>query len=175
MEFRLTRIEDATLAALLERLFPADELGPGAIEIGVLDYLRLSLDGPYAELLPIYRGALASIDGVARREYGRSFAELSPARQDVLVERLEQAQIVDLEASDAAGFFDLVWQHLREGLFCDPIHGGNRDMLGWRLIGFPGAQYGYTADEQRLNAVIAREPRSVAALSSLSDVSDTNG
>ena len=57
-----------------------------------------------------------------------------------------------------------LWQHLREGLFCDPIHGGNQGMAGWRLIGFPGAQFGYSADEQRLDVVIRREPRSVAQL-----------
>jgi hypothetical protein len=158
----LSPAEEATLEALLERLFPADELGPGAIEIGVPNYLRLALAGPYAELAPVYHSALAGIDAAARREFGRPFVALSVNDQDSLVDRLEREQIEELQQSETTGFFDLVWQHLREGLFSDPIHGGNRDMLGWRLIGFPGAQEGYTAEEQRLDAVITRKPRSLA-------------
>ena len=40
-------------------------------------------------------------------------------------------------------FFEALLQHTREGLFADPVHGGNRGMLGWRLLGHPGAQRGY--------------------------------
>ena len=42
-----TPAEANTLTAILERLFPADENGPGATEIGVLDYLDRALSGPY--------------------------------------------------------------------------------------------------------------------------------
>jgi len=162
----LTAAEAGTLGALLERMFPADELGPGALEIGVLDYLERALAGPYAELVPLYRRALAGIDEAARAEYGWAFDDLPPENQDVLIDRLERRQLEGVDQSDGPAFFDLVWRHLREGLFADPIHGGNRNMLGWRLIGFPGAQPGYTATEQRLDVVITREPRSVADLPS---------
>jgi len=40
-------------------------------------------------------------------------------------------------------FFDLLLQNTIEGFFSDPIYGGNRDMVGWKLIGFPGARYDY--------------------------------
>jgi hypothetical protein len=147
------------LGALLERLFPADELGPGALEIGVREYLQNALSGPYASLVPSYRAGLSALDRTARNRWKAGFAALTPERQDAVVEDLEQNRIPGAE-----GFFEVVWQHLREGLFCDPIHGGNQGMLGWRLIGFPGAQYGYSAEEQRLDVVIRREPRSVAQL-----------
>ncbi len=166
----LTDSETATLGSLLERMFPSDELGPGALEIGVLDYLRGALAGAYAELLPTYRQALAVIDRIATREFGHGFAHLQPDRQDAIVDRLERGHIEELRDSASVGFFEVVWQHLREGLFSDPTHGGNREMLGWRLIGFPGAQPGYSAEEQRLDAVITREPRSLADLR-LRDVS----
>ena len=147
------------LAALFERLFPTDELGPGAIEIGVLEYVQTALSGPYGRLLPAYRAGSAALDRVALERWKVGFAALAPDRQDAIVEDLEQNRIAGAE-----GFFELLWQHLREGLFCDPIHGGNQGMAGWRLIGFPGAQFGYSADEQRLDVVIRREPRSVAQL-----------
>jgi hypothetical protein len=156
--------ELALLGALLERLFPTDELGPGALEIGVLEYIQSALSGPYARLLPAYRVGLRALDDVALERWKVGFAGLASERQDAIIEDLDENRI-----PRADGFFDLVWQHLREGLFCDPIHGGNQRMLGWRLIGFPGAQFGYSAEEQRLDVVIRREPRSVAELQASRD------
>ena len=81
---------------------------------------------------------------------------LSAEQQDSLIGRLEQRGIAQIEQSEASGFFELVWQHLREGLFADPIHGGNKGLAGWKLIGFPGAQTGYSADEQQLDVIVSR-------------------
>jgi gluconate 2-dehydrogenase alpha chain len=143
-------------------MFPADELGPGALAIGVPEYLQRALGGAYAELLPTYKLALAGLDEAARQEWGEPFASLPAERQDSLIARLEQRQIARIEQSEAAGFFELVWQHLREGLFADPIHGGNKDLAGWKLIGFPGAQTGYSAEEQQLDVIVSRPTQSVA-------------
>jgi hypothetical protein len=162
----LTPVETATLSALIERLFPADNLGPGAVEIGVVDYLMGAFAGPYHGLLRVYRLGLAALEAVAQREHRQPFADLPAEQQDTIIARLERRQLQELRDTNAEDFFEVVWQHLREGLFSDPIHGGNRQMLGWRLIAFPGAQYGYTAEEQRLDVVITREPRSVADLPS---------
>jgi gluconate 2-dehydrogenase gamma chain len=75
-----------------------------------------------------------------------------------LIGRLDQRQIAEIEQSEAAGFFELVWQHLREGLFADPIHGGNRDLAGWKLIGFPGAYANYYELVDRHNYRFAAPP-----------------
>jgi hypothetical protein len=158
----LTEAERATLTALLERMFPADELGPGAAEIGAPDYISRALAGAYAELAPVYRRALAGLDQAARQTWGAPFAELAGEQQDSLIGRLERRQIAEIEQSEAVGFFELVWQHLREGLFADPVHGGNRDLAGWKLIGFPGAQTGYSAEEQQLDVIVSRPIQSVA-------------
>jgi hypothetical protein len=32
-------------------------------------------------------------------------------------------------------------QNVMEGFWSDPIYGGNKNMIGWKLIGFPGARY----------------------------------
>ena len=51
---------------------------------------------------------------------------------------------------------------LIEGFFSDPIHGGNRDMVGWRMVGFPGAYAGYTELVGRHNLRFERPPRGIA-------------
>jgi gluconate 2-dehydrogenase gamma chain len=43
-----------------------------------------------------------------------------------------------------------------EGFFCEPYYGGNRDMIGWKLVGFPGQQYGYK--DAYINKVIDLSP-----------------
>ena len=42
-------------------------------------------------------------------------------------------------------FFNLLLAHTIAGFFADPVYGGNRDMVGWKLIGFPGAQMSYAS------------------------------
>jgi hypothetical protein len=155
----LTGDELSALGAVFERLFPADALGPGALEIGVLEYTQQALSGAYQPLVPVYRSGLAAVDQVARGRHGRGFVDLTPEQQNGIIDQLEKDEV-----PGAVGFFGVLWQHLREGLFSDPIHGGNKGMAGWRLIGFPGAQFGYSAEEQRLDVAIRREPRSVAQL-----------
>ena len=52
-------------------------------------------------------------------------------------------------------FFRIVREHTVQGFFGDPAYGGNRDTVGWKLVGFPGAQWGYTS-EQMLPGVDSR-------------------
>jgi gluconate 2-dehydrogenase gamma chain len=43
-------------------------------------------------------------------------------------------------------FFNLLRRNTIEGMFCDPLHGGNVDMVGWQLIGFPGPRMSNAAE-----------------------------
>lgn len=160
----LTESEAKVVGAIFERMFPADEWGPGATDIGVLDYVLGALADAYADQVPVYRAIVRRMNEDARTDYASWFVELAPEQQDVLIERLEQQAATGDDQERADNHFGVLFQHLREGLFCDPMHGGNRGMLGWRLIGFPGAQYGYRAEEQQIDFVIRREPRSRADL-----------
>src|SRR5260370_39632606 len=72
-----TPAEARALSAILERLFPADEGGPGATEIGVLDYLDRALSGPYAELRDPYRLGLFAIDQAGSNRIPTDFAQPS--------------------------------------------------------------------------------------------------
>ncbi len=149
------------LDAACARLIPADELGPGAREAGGTRFIDRALaspygaharhyrQGPWREGTPqqgwqsrhnpaqLYRVAIFEIDARCRATRGRPFAQLSPDVQDVVLRALEHDEF-PLPGVRASVFFALLWKHVQEGFFADPIHGGNRDKAGWRLIGFPG-------------------------------------
>jgi len=134
--------EALIVAAATSRIFPTDQSGPGAREAGVVIYIDRQLAGPYgrdryrytqgpfedgppelgyqgkATPREIYRESLKDL---------KNFDQLSSEEQDARLQQIESSR-----------FFSLLRQHTIEGMFSDPIHGGNVDMIGWQLIGFPG-------------------------------------
>jgi len=134
--------EALIVAAATSRIFPTDQSGPGAREAGVVIYIDRQLAGPYgrdryrytqgpfedgppelgyqgkATPREIYREGLKNL---------KDFDQLSAEEQDARLQQIESSR-----------FFSLLRQHTIEGMFSDPIHGGNIDMIGWQLIGFPG-------------------------------------
>jgi hypothetical protein len=60
--------------------------------------------------------------------------------------------------------FEMIRTHVLEGVFSDPIHGGNRDFAGWRAVNYPGAHYVYSAEEQQVFEPLAKPYQSVADL-----------
>src|SRR5829696_7371886 len=143
----LTPYEARTVAAIFERLFPTDEKGPGAIEIGVLTYLDRALAGAYQDKADTYRLGLAALDLAARRRSGIPFADCSAEKQDALVTELEQGVLPNFRVPPQRDFFEMLRAHLQEGLFADPAHGGNRDKLGWKLLRHPGIWLENSAEE----------------------------
>src|ERR671912_771567 len=91
----LTPYEARTAAAVFERLFPTDENGPGATDIGVLAYLDRALAGAYRDKAETYRLGLAALDLAARRCSGVPFADCSEQIQHALVTELEQCVLPD--------------------------------------------------------------------------------
>lgn len=155
----LTPREQATLSALLDALFPADDTGANsASALGALNYILKALGGAYQFYLDAYRDLLAALNNAADGD----FAGAAPETKARLLKAFEanNADLIDLPQLDGITAFDLVWRHVREGLFCDPTHGGNTDFAGWKLIGFPGAQFGYRAEEQALGQRVTRTPKS---------------
>jgi gluconate 2-dehydrogenase alpha chain len=139
--------ELSTLESVFERLFPAGGEEPGAVEIGAAAYLEGALEGAYRNHLPAYRTGLASLNAAAQADFGSRFANVSWEQQDSLMSRLERGTLqgqVDLSQQD---FFALMRRHCLEGLFSDPIYGGNRDKSGWRVLGHPGVWLENSAEE----------------------------
>ena len=142
----LDAAERRTLETLFERMFPASVTGPGANAIGASFYLDHALHGPYADAVETYRMVFSGLDAASG-----GFADASEAQQHAAIAALEAGTLPGLREERPGVVFDLVLRHLREGLFGDPIHGGNRDMLGWRMVGFPGVEPGYSLEQQQLD------------------------
>jgi gluconate 2-dehydrogenase gamma chain len=137
-----TETEALIIAAAASRIFPSDESGPGAREAGVAIFIDRQLAGPYGR--DRFRYTQAPFED-APREFGyqgsatprqiyrdglknlQDFHQLAPEAQDEALRKMESTT-----------FFVLLRQNTIEGMFCDPIHGGNVDMVGWQLVGFPG-------------------------------------
>ena len=138
-----SQAEALIVAAAASRIFPSDETGPGAREAGVAVYIDRQLAGPWGR--DRYRYTQGPFEEKAPAEFGYQgnatpqqiyrqgikelarFDRLEPAEQDQKLKQIESSL-----------FFSLLRQNTIEGMFCDPVHGGNADMLGWQLVGFPG-------------------------------------
>ena len=147
-----------TVAAFVERLMPGAPDKPGARDAGVLDYIDLALAGAYADLQDLYRRGLAQLDAYCRNTRGEPFAKLDAARQDDVIKALEDGKAEEFSWPTAQAFFNTVRTHTMEGMFADPIYGGNKDFAGWRLIGFPGAQPLFTPEDLESTQAFTREP-----------------
>jgi gluconate 2-dehydrogenase gamma chain len=147
-----------TIAVFCERLMPGEEGRPGATNANVLNYIDLALSGAYADHQDFYRRGIAQLDAHCLKVYGKSFHSLVPAQQDETISALEHGTAPEFVWPTAQSFFETVRTHTMEGMFADPIYGGNKDFLGWQLVGFPGAQPVFTEDDMHSKQAFAREP-----------------
>jgi len=76
---------------------------------------------------------------------------------------MEADKATGFEGPGAKAFFTQLRNDTIEGMFSDPMYGGNRDLVGWKLIGYPGAQRFYTPDDIK-NPNLQRDPQSLAEL-----------
>jgi gluconate 2-dehydrogenase gamma chain len=144
-----TAAEADVVEAMLERLIPSDASGPGATEARVLRYVDKALDGDLASSRAAYTAGIADTDAYARSRFGAGFADLTGAQQDTVLTEMENGTAPGLRT-----FFELVREHGLQGMFGDPVHGGNEDFAGWDLLGFTGVKMVYTEAEQQLDVAV---------------------
>lgn len=169
-----THDEARAIEAIVDRLIPRDELSVGGKDAGCADFIDRQLRGPFGDSRQLYmrppfakgaieqgpqspvvptqryRAGLAALDAYCKRNFsGQGFASLAPAEQDDVLRRLEAGRVPDAEEQQA--FFELVLQNTMEGFFADPIYGGNRDMVAWKMIGFPGVRYDFRDHVEKHN------------------------
>ena len=149
----LTPAETRVLEAIADRIFPATDT-PGAVEIGAVDYIDQALAGDYAQFRSLYRNGLRAVERLARVKFAGKFAELKDVEKDSVLSDFQSGQAQGFK--NAADFFETVRCHVLEGVFCEPHYGGNKDLAGWRLVGFPGQQYGYP--DAYINKPVDLEP-----------------
>ena len=140
----LNQDDSAAIDAFTERLMPGAPGQPGARDAGVLNYIDLALAGAYAELQDFYRRGCAALEGHCRKTYSKSFAQLTAAEQDAVITAMIEGKASSFTWPTSQAFFNTLRTHTMEGMFADPVYGGNKDFAGWRLVGFPGAQPVFT-------------------------------
>jgi gluconate 2-dehydrogenase gamma chain len=177
--------EAAFVQAAVARLIPNDETGPGALEAGVPAYIdaqlagawgageRLYRSGPWGRGTPsqgyqlpftpaeLFRHAIRGVHDEVTKTKGAPFAKLPPQDQDAYLDALQKGKH-DVGGVPANVFFESLLEVTIEGFFSDPVYGGNRDMVAWRMIGFPGAYANYYALVDRHNLALERLPTSLA-------------
>jgi gluconate 2-dehydrogenase gamma chain len=178
--------EVSVLQPMLGRLVPADDLGPGAREVGVANFIDRQLttawasgdqfyaQGPFQAGTPtqgyqdprspaqLLREGLARFGEVVAAR-GKKFEDLSAQEQDQVLMQLEKGGL-DLSPVPGQLFFQTLLDLTMEGFFSDPIYGGNRDLVGWKLVGFPGYYSSYITEIERHNLPFTRPPQTLADL-----------
>ena len=125
----ITSLDDAAAAdvrAIAAQIVPSDD-GPGAEEAGVIFFIDRALATFDADKKSDYRTGLA--------EWNASRSKLFPDSKTIAA--LEAAHLQDLiRANEKTAFFELIRTHTMQGFLGSPIYGGNRNKVGWKLVGF---------------------------------------
>jgi gluconate 2-dehydrogenase gamma chain len=134
------------------------------------DYIDLGTDqasryGYQSVLSPqeMYRRGLEFIDAFAQSKHESNFVDLSAEEQDAILTEMQENTATGFEGPSARAFFTQLRNDTIEGMFSDPMYGGNQGMVGWKLIGYPGAQRIYTPDDIK-NPTFTRAPQSISML-----------
>jgi len=154
--------EAAFIEALVDHMVPADALTPKGTDIGLNIFIdralaggwgkgdRLYMQGPWKQGVPsqgyqlpmtpadLYRSGIAAANVVCVKSYGKSFDKLSEAQREEFLLNLQAGKVTFDNGPPARVFFTTLYQSVMEGMFSDPMYGGNRNKAGWKLIGFPG-------------------------------------
>jgi len=194
----LTPQEVEFVEAAVARLIPADELGPGAKEAGVAYFIDQQLggawgamarnyrQGPWPEGTPqqgyqspltpkeVYRAAIPELDAACVSRFQKPFAQLQPAEQDQVLSELETGKLA-LASVPGPFFFNLLLANTMEGFFADPIYGGNRDKVAWKLVGFPGVAASYGEYIEKHGVPYNAEPVSIADMQNHAVATDEHG
>lgn len=152
------RSDAQTIAALVERIMPGAPGKAGASDAGVLNYIDLALAGAYSDQQEFYRHGLAQLDAYCNATYKKSFVDLAAAQQDEVLTALEAGKATGFDWPKAQAFFSTLRTHTMEGMFADPVYGGNKDFAGWKLVGFPGAQEIFTPEDMASSNRFTRMP-----------------
>ena len=150
------------IEAVVDHMVPKDELTPSGTDIGLATYIdralagswgkgdRLYMQGPWARgtanqgyqlpLTPaaLYRAGIEGANAHCRKAYGQTFDRCTAEQKETFLRELSGGKITLAGGLPGRAFFGVLYQNVMEGMFADPIYGGNRDKVGWKMIGFPG-------------------------------------
>jgi len=182
----LTATEHAFIVAAVDTIIPADELSPSGSACGVATFIdrqlagaygmgaRLYRQGPFPKAKPelgyqlslnpreFFRAGIESANAWTRKTYGKDFDRLSVTERETALRAIEDGK-APFPGFSSRMFFDALLQITMEGFFADPIYGGNRDMAGWKMVGYPGLPATYREDiKTYFGKKYDKPPRSIA-------------
>jgi gluconate 2-dehydrogenase gamma chain len=174
------------LSEAVERIFPEDDLGPGAIGLGVPYFIDNQLAGNYGSnakeymkgpffagestqgyqsrltRAEIFKQGLAKMDEEAKKRFDTGFAALEGNQMDEILTAFQKNE-VEMKGVASEFYFKLLRQATLEGAYADPIYNGNINMAGWRMKGFPGHQMAYI-NEIENEKYMKIEPKSISSM-----------
>src|SRR5580658_10647255 len=148
----LTSEQMKTLEAFIDRLIPADELGPGAVEAGAQIYIDRVLAGPNANEKAQFLEGLEAVNAYAQLTQGAPLADLPAEKRDLVLRAIDENTAEGLP--QGRQFFNRARRLTLEGMFGDPYYGGNRNFAGWDLIRYPGPRLATSAEALRMGVEI---------------------
>ena len=92
----------------------------------------------------MYRMGIMAIDQYTQQQFSANFVDLSTELQEQVIEAMANDELAPFGGVASQTLFETLREHTIEGMFCDPAYRGNRNMVGWKLVGYPGAQRAYT-------------------------------
>jgi len=185
----LTATEAAFLSAAYDTFIPADRLSPSGTDCGLVAFIDRQLagawgggakqyrSGPFIKgtreqgyQLPLtprefFAAGIKATNAWTHKTYGKDFDRLAPAEREAALKTMDAGK-AEFDEINAKQFFEMLLQSAMEGFFADPIYGGNRDKVSWRMVGYPGlpATYAGKALEYRGKKIVL-EPQSIADFS----------
>ncbi|MGG5811945.1 gluconate 2-dehydrogenase subunit 3 family protein [Falsiroseomonas sp. CW058] len=182
--------EAAFVEALVDTMIPADEFSPRGTEVGINIFIdraladgwgkgdRLYMQGPWRQGHPnqgyqlaltpaqLWRAGIEATNAHCVKAHGRPFDQLTEAQRNAVLADLDAGRVTFEGGLPARVFWGVVYQNVMEGMFSDPIYGGNQDKAGWRMVGFPGV-----IQNNRNHVVAYRNRRYEADPVSIADMS----
>ncbi|WP_419961470.1 gluconate 2-dehydrogenase subunit 3 family protein [Psychrobacillus sp. BM2] len=170
--------------AAVERIFPEDANGPGAKELNAAIYIDHQLAGPWGSNVKDYRlgafykaeenqgpqtkilrkdlflAGLDSLNTYSKEQYEVDFKELEATQQDEILLAFSEGKVELYGKVSSSQFFNLLRTLTIEGVYADPMYGGNNEMLGWSMRKYPGSRMQYVAEIQD-EKFIELEPQSL--------------
>jgi gluconate 2-dehydrogenase gamma chain len=162
----LNATEAAFIEAAVDTIIPADELTPSGSECGVATFIDCQLAGAFGNGARLYRqgpfltgkpehgyqlpltpreffaASIKAANKWATESYGREFDRLSQEQRIEAMTALESGS-PEFEGISSQMFFGQLLDLTMQGFFADPIYGGNKDKVAWKMIGFPGLPASY--------------------------------
>jgi len=165
--------EAAFTEALVDHMWPKDQLSPSGTEIGIATFIDRQLAGAFGQgdrlysqgpvrkgkpqhgyQLPLtpaeyFKAGVAAAGAACAQRFHRGFDKLTTEEREQFLQDIAGGKVANASIDLAAWFNGLAYPLFERGAFADPLYGGNRGKAAWRMIGYPGLPATYSQDVVR--------------------------